>query len=436
MKKITFIPAVLLLMIGCSKDSNVTAPEELEQNQNSAPNAFNLISPAPGEQTDVLDIIFEWEATEDNDGDPVTYDLYVSRGNDTSPAQVARDLTETSYVLQDRSPYNTSFNWYVVAKDGKTSGETTSGERTFTTRNLQLRQVLSNESPRSFSRRFSYTGMYFNDNFYLVNGYGGSGDLGDVWSSESYGQDWSQSADMSGTRFERYGHSSVIFNNRMYVIGGYRNSQPITDVYVSSDGSNWSQYDATRPFDARYEHTTLVFRNKIWIIGGYNDTTFLDDVMSWSGSTQDPWEPEVEGPRTPFNGIRGHSSVVFDNKMWIIGGIDRADGHVGRVWVSDNGLDWTAGRTFPENIAYHKSVVFDNKIWVIGGQTPSGSSNQIYYYDLDTNTWNEYDLVENIIDPLYSHSIVAVNHGGADDGIYIFGSFDGSAYFTGVWKLY
>ncbi|MCB0374639.1 MAG: hypothetical protein KDD04_01845, partial [Sinomicrobium sp.] len=100
MKKIVFIFAPLLLLIGCSKEEAVV-PDELQQNR--APGAFALISPVAEAQTDILDITFEWEAAQDPDDDTVTYDLYLYRDG-SSPERVAENLTGTSYVMESRYP--------------------------------------------------------------------------------------------------------------------------------------------------------------------------------------------------------------------------------------------------------------------------------------------------------------------------------------------
>lgn len=428
MKKFLSITAGLLVLTGCDKDP-VVVEEDLQQNR--APKDFALISPAMGAQTDVLDIVFEWEPAVDPDGDGVTYDLYVSRNN--SPVRIAENLKQPSYIWKGRNNFNTAFRWYVVAKDGTIKGQTNSVKRDFTTRNLQLKHILSDGSHSSFPERSAYTGMYFNRNFYIISGYE-EGSRGDVWASRDYGRTWGLKNDFSGTRFERYAHSGVIFHNRMYIIGGHRNQQPLGDIYASADATNWTRMQYTE-LRSRYDHSSVVFNDKIWVIGGYDNELYIDDVRSWTGLAQDSWELVASAVSTPFNGIRGHSSVVFDDKMWVIGGMERT-GYVNNVWVTTNGRSWTQARDLPVMSAYHKSVVFDDKIWVIGGLTEAGPSNTMYYYEKDSG-WNRYELPAGTsLRALYNHEIVVVDEGGPDDGIYIFGSFDGSDYFNDVWKLY
>ena len=430
MKKIVLTSVALLLLIGCSKEENIVSPEELQQNL--APLAFNLISPVEGAELDVYDITFEWEPAQDPENDNVTYDLYLYR-EQSSPVRIAQNLVETSYTLEDRSIFNTAFDWYVVAKDGITrSTDVKTTERSFTTRNVEATQVTDGGAISSFSSRYAYTGVYFNDRFFVMNGFGDGASRGDIWSSTDYGQEWSRQNDLTSTGFERHAHTSVIFNDRLYILGGYNNNRPIGDIYTSTNGIDWSQ--ETESFSPRYEHTSVVFNDKIMVIGGYNDNLFLDDVMTWTGNERDPWETIASGVHTPFDGIRGHSSVVFDDQIWVIGGANR-NGYLSEVWVSFDGRNWSQKRDIPMMSAYHKTVVFDNKIWIIGGLTDSGPSNQVYYYDKDTSVWASYEMPEEFR-ALYDHAVIVVNDRTPEDGIYILGSFDGRTYSNDVWKLY
>jgi hypothetical protein len=113
-------------------------------------------------------------------------------------------------------------------------------------------------------------------------------------------------------------------------------------------------------------HTSVVFDNKIWVIGGFdnnwfykNDVWYSSDGINWTLATSS----------APWSGRAGHTSVVFDNKIWVIGGFDDSWPPKNDVWYSSDGINWTlATDTAPWSERYgHTSVVFDNKIWVIGG---------------------------------------------------------------------
>jgi len=154
-------------------------------------------------------------------------------------------------------------------------------------------------------------------------------------------------------------------------------------------GSSWddtilpyvdSQATAAAGFSGRRNHESVVFNNKMWVIGGYdgavkNDVWYSSDGVTWIQAT------DAAG----FSARTEHQSVVFDNKMWVIGGIDGAVKN--DVWYSSDGVTWiqaTAAAGFTAR-RYHESVVFDNKIWVIGGY--DGANKNDVWYSSDGVTW-------------------------------------------------
>jgi hypothetical protein len=64
----------------------------------------------------------------------------------------------------------------------------------------------------------------------------------------------------------------------MWVLGGF----VAGDVWSSSDGAQWTQTTALAPwiaaYSARWGHTSAVFNNKIWVMGGNlnNDVWYMD----------------------------------------------------------------------------------------------------------------------------------------------------------------
>ena len=82
----------------------------------------------------------------------------------------------------------------------------------------------------------------------------------------------------------------------------------------------------------------------------------------------------------------GHTSVVFDNKMWVMGGYDIFDGLKNDVWYSTDGITWTeATASASWSVRYeHSSVVFDNNIWVMGGDGDFIMYNDVWYSEAPT----------------------------------------------------
>jgi hypothetical protein len=126
----------------------------------------------------------------------------------------------------------------------------------------------------------------------------------------------------------------------------------------------WTEATADAPWSARFSHSSVVFNNRIWVIGGYADGGSRNDV--WSSADGVTWT-QATG-RAPWAGRGGHTSVVFDNRLWVIGG-NRSIWFFNDVWFSADGGTWTqATGPAPWSARIgHTSVVFDNRAWVIGG---------------------------------------------------------------------
>ena len=80
----------------------------------------------------------------------------------------------------------------------------------------------------------------------------------------------------------------------------------------------WTQATASAPWAGRGSHTTAVFNNKLWVIGGYS-YGYKNDV--WSSSDGVNWNQATGS--APWSGRYGHTTAVFNNKLWVIGGYDR-----------------------------------------------------------------------------------------------------------------
>src|SRR5947209_8583017 len=140
----------------------------------------------------------------------------------------------------------------------------------------------------------------------------------------------------------------------MWVVGG----DPLqghyqSDVWNSSDGKNWMHVNKGLPvpWGPRALHYTVVFRDKIWIMGGQTvpyiaaaPEAFYRDI--WNTSDGVHWERVV--PREPYWPQRGliGGSAVFKNRIWVLGGgtYDTQKTPTRKfyndVWSSADGVNW------------------------------------------------------------------------------------------------
>lgn len=291
-------------------------------------------------------------------------------------------------------------------------------------------------SAAAFPKRYSHSSVVFDGKMWVIGGCENSGspNYNDVWYSTD-GITWTPAG--SSIPFQpRYNHASVVYDNKIWVIGG---TSPATgsknDVWYSEDGITWSPATTTKVFGSRYGHSSLVFDNKIWTIAGYsggyrNDVWFTDGGsgqstgLSWTKETDqalfskrvgsipmvsneklflvggsdptssfnDIWESgdgvtwsKVQTTQ-PFPARQTPGGVVFNNKMWIVGGYQ--NGWLGDIWSSaDGGVTWTqaAAPTGARNVP--GVLVHNNRMWVIGGSTSGGNLLNDVWSTADGTSW-------------------------------------------------
>jgi len=151
-------------------------------------------------------------------------------------------------------------------------------------------------------------------------------------------------------------------------------------------GNDWKQATAAAPFPARLSQSVLVFQNRIWVIGGsdnnssamYADVWSSEDGVNWTQVTANA----AFGPRAD------HTSVVFGGRMWVIGGRSPGSTPLNDVWSSTDGANWvqeTAAAAFSGRYA-HSSAASEGRIWVIGGNSNGADLNDVWY-TTDGKSW-------------------------------------------------
>ena len=349
--------------------------------------------------------------------DPMTWTTQPCATGPTSIRMVATTASDASgveYYFDETSGYagGTDSGW----QDSPTYEDTGLQPDTTYTYKVKARDKSSNQNPTewaapksattsvwtqvtdsaSWAPREHHTSVVYNGKIWIIGGvryklFGVEGvdevlGFNDVWSS-SDGVNWTQVTD-SAPWPPRHGHSSVVYDGKIWVIGGIKETlngnthsyTEWTDVWCSSDGVNWTQVTDSAP-NVWHKASSVVYDGKIWIIGGQhtkNDVWCSSDGVNWTQVTDS----------LPCN--RGyHSSVVYDGKMWVIGGLDDAQDSTNDVWYSLHGLDWTQAT---DSAAWsprfsHASVVFDGKVWVLGGSDLNDAWYNDAWYSADGSNW-------------------------------------------------
>jgi hypothetical protein len=98
-----------------------------------------------------------------------------------------------------------------------------------------------------------------------------------------------------------------------------------------------------------------VFQDKIWILGGWekNKWGLVNDV--WASSDGEYWQEIASSVQ--WTARKGHSAVVFQDKIWVIAGVD-SRGAKNDVWNSSDGKNWElVTNKAPWPIMYDQAVM-------------------------------------------------------------------------------
>jgi hypothetical protein len=175
----------------------------------------------------------------------------------------------------------------------------------------------------------------------------------------------------------RDSQGEVVFQDRLWLLGGWFNSfaAPPRDVWSSADGKTWNLVTREAPWKHSDLPMTMVFRNKIWLLGGWYNGRLPGHSASaevWSSADGNDWK--LETPRAGWSSRLAAGAVVFQDKMWILGGTE--DYYFGDerslkndVWSSNDGQEWTqvTANAGWSPRAYDQAVVLAGKIYVLGG---------------------------------------------------------------------
>jgi hypothetical protein len=216
----------------------------------------------------------------------------------------------------------------------------------------------------------------------------------DVWSTTD-GANWTQVCADTGWE-PRQGGQLVAFGNSLVFTGGLTAITGVEsqEVWSSVDGITWTKGTQNAPWAGRHQHTSLVYQNKIWVMGGRIGVLTRQDV--WSSPDAINWTNTGNMPATRSL----MNACVYSNKMWLLGGNDAAFAQTKTVWSTTDGITFTAvaadysGGT-GQAVADAGMVVYrtpstagtfqGQSIWLLGGLTPIAYTSQIWYAPLNVS---------------------------------------------------
>ena len=180
--------------------------------------------------------------------------------------------------------------------------------------------------------------------------------------------------DGSTTNSVQYSDSNFIASNILKgksIFGLSGSAEPKRLGFTRTTASiNWG---------ARNYGQAIVFDGKMWYMGGFDSSNNLPRNV-WYTTNGTSWTQATSS--AAWTGRYSFGLLNYDNKMWVIGGWDNQRD----VWYTTNGSTWTratATASWSARTGF-SAEVFDNKMWVFGGSTYND-----VWYSTDGSSWTK-----------------------------------------------
>ena len=229
--------------------------------------------------------------------------------------------------------------------------------------------------------------------------------------------EWQQIT-LKGPFAPRDGAGALVYKGKMWLLGGWNPSDRKhfpricnNEVWSSSNGSDWtlvkpnthltSSFDRASDWEGRHTAGYVVYNDRMWIVGGdVNQGHYQNDV--WNSADGRVWEYVNKGKELPWAQRALHYTLVHDGKIWVIGGQTMPafgggdEAFYRDIWTTTDGINWQEVK--PEEPYWSPrgmiggNVVFKGRIWVLGGgtyDTPTTPSRNFY-----NDVWSSADGVQ------------------------------------------
>jgi len=346
------------------------------------PNAFNLLNPEKGIESQNLQPTFTWEETTDPDGTNVTYDFYYAYTAGYENATIISGLSETQYTPDSPLNDNSTLYWKVKAIDE--DGQVTWSNQT----DWYIYLNQSNEAPLSFN---------------LV-------DPADeiTVSTLTPTFTWTNSSDNDPN--DEITYTLWVGTDVNYSSGSF-------NEYANIEGTS---YTLTEPLDANttyYWKVKAVDNHGVETWSNEQDRWFKtpennNPVLTWTGETG--FESDGVNPDEEVEG----STFEFRIKYTDADGDEPGAGYP-VVHILDNGTE-ISGSPFAMS-AVNSDPVTDGRIYTFSTSSLVASNNYSYRFDAqDANGANAEGEGTNTM----NGPVVTENNGSGGDSLVAYWSFD------------
>ncbi|PYH83703.1 kelch motif domain protein [Aspergillus uvarum CBS 121591] len=177
-------------------------------------------------------------------------------------------------------------------------------------------------------------------------------------------------------------------NDQIYAFGGF--DQYTDEVYnhvlrLNLSTLRWELVDNYGDIPGvRMGHTASLYQgDKLIVFGGENEhREYLSDVVILDIPTSNWTQPEIRGPIP--RGRARHAAVIYDEKLFIIGGVTGENNVILDELCYLDLKTWTWSRTWAFTARFdHIAWVWGGRLWIFGGLDPNMErTTDIWWLDL------------------------------------------------------
>jgi len=221
----------------------------------------------------------------------------------------------------------------------------------------------------------------------------------------------------------------------MYLYGGHTTQESTNlisdvkkDLYeYDFNTREWSRLD--HAMGGKTEHKCVAYNDCLWFTGGYNGEDYTNDTYTFDPETGLSKLVETTGER--FSPRSALTVGVWGGKMYIFGGWNGFS----KRWFNDvyelclETKRWRSVQAkgeAPAQRTSHASVIKSGKMYVFGGFSGENYLNDLWEFDLVTETWKDISEECTGQRPAPRSRFCAAVHG---DHMYILGGWNKVGYF-------
>ncbi|KAJ6232728.1 kelch repeat protein [Anaeramoeba flamelloides] len=236
----------------------------------------------------------------------------------------------------------------------------------------------------------------------------------------------------------RASHQATRYKNRMIVVGGGREGSTFEDIHsLDLQTMEWTEITPSKGKFQGCCHTLLTYGDKLWVYGGIVEErrSILRDLQSFDLKTYQWEQVQTQGQNPSY--LYHHTANVWDHNMIIYGGRSSQWFNLGVYYFDFKTSKWriTIGNSqkkIPTPRYLHSSVVYDNKLWVFGGLSIDDKElNDLNYFDLVEETWNLVKPQNEGPSPRRSHRAILTSK----NTMMLFGGFGNDLWFNDLWEF-